>query len=136
MKNLLCLALAALTLAGCATTTQYAKQVIDYGKQAGAWVGQKVESLYAGEGKPTAIEPQADGGKVVEYQHPQTAQPTPPAPATNAATQATTAETPAPATRIVPCTTRYRVDSTGTIRSWTIDGAGCRAVEVETPAQP
>jgi hypothetical protein len=131
---------ATMFLAACATTTEYAKQAYDYGKQATSWVGQKIESLYAKEGTPSAVEPQPDGGKIIEYRKTQTVDAAPVAPPSP--TPALTAEktTPPgasplpPNTRVVPCTTRYRTDSTGTIRSWTIDGAGCKAVE-EAPVE-
>ena len=131
MRKLICIFPAALLLASlltsCATTTDYAKQAYDYGKQATSWVGQKVESLYAKEGPPSAVQPQADGGNIIEYQKTRTIDAAP-------ATPAAAANTQPPNTRVVPCTTRYRTDSTGTIRSWTIDGTGCKAVE-EVPSE-
>lgn len=134
MRNLLSAAFAAFMLAGCATTTEYARQAVEYGKHAGTWIGQKIESLYASEGKPSAVEVQPDGGKVVEYQRQQTAETAPgvkSTPPVTADASAATGAATTPATRTIPCTTRYKVDNTGTIRSWTIDGEGCKAVVVE-----
>lgn len=144
MRNLLCLVAATLMLTACATTQEVGRQIVDYGKQAGSWIGQKIESLYSKEGKPSSVEPQADGGKVVEYKTRQTVPAKQGASgesgigqgASNATTSTSDKNSIAPNTRVIPCTTRYRTDSTGTIRSWTIDGEGCKAVEVETPPQP
>ena len=127
MRKLICILPVALLVTACATTTEYARQAYDYGKQATSWVGQKVESLYAKEGTPSAVEPQPDGGKIIEYRKTQTVDAAP-------ATPSASANTLPPNTRVVPCTTRYKTDNTGTIRSWTIDGAGCRAVE-EAPLE-
>ncbi len=148
MKNAISLLLATLLLAACATTAEYGRQVVDYGRQAGSWIGQKVESLYATEGEPSSVEAQADGGSIIQYQKGQpTAGPAqaagkdaqPGAPAMNSgAPQAESGAKTATAgnAKVVPCTTRYRTDSSGTIRSWTIDGAGCKAVEEETSPHP
>lgn len=158
MKNTACICLASFVLASCATTAEYGGKLADYGRQAGSWIGQKVESLFAKEGPPSSMQPQPDGGTIIQYQRsqrvesaPTTAVPNPaamPAPASPSMTDDGTRtvgsgpQAAAPAAmdakaanvRIVPCTTRYRTDSTGTIRSWTIDGEGCKAVE-ELPPQ-
>ena len=140
MKNLVSLIAATLMLVGCATTQEYGRQVVEYGKQAGSWIGQKIESLYSIEGKPSSVQPQADGGSVIEYRTQQTVPTrTGDAGATSATTSAAANQTEKnslpPNTRVVPCTSRYRTDNSGTIRSWTIDGEGCKAIEVATPQQ-
>jgi len=166
MKNGVCIGLLSLALAGCATTAEYGSKVVDYTKQVGwwigeggSWIGQKVESLYAKEGTPSSTEAQPDGGKIVEYKSNQTLEKSPDgkekviasqptqAPAVQASTAATTSGQQAavvtpetksanPNIRVVPCTTRYRTDATGTIKSWTIDGEGCKAVEEAPPSHP
>ena len=165
VKNGVCIGLLSRALAGCATTAEYGSKVVDYGKQVGSWIGeggswigQKVESLYAKEGTPSATEAQPDGGKIIEYKSNQTLEKTPDgkekviasqpsqAPAGQTSTAAAsgmqaTAVAPEakpanPNIRVVPCTTRYRTDATGTIKSWTIDGEGCKAVEEAPPPHP
>ena len=165
MRNIFCIYFMSLALAGCATTAEWGNQVVDYSKQVGSWIseggswiGQKVESLYAKEGTPSSTEVQPDGGKIVEYKSNQTLEKTPDGkerviasqPSQSPVTQASAASSsgqqaavaapeakPAnPNIRVVPCTTRYRTDATGTIKSWTIDGEGCKAVEEATPPHP
>lgn len=136
MKHLLPFCLLSLLLAGCATT-------MEYGHEIGDWIGHTVGDLYAKLGKPDSSEPQPDGGKVVSYERKEVV---PAAPDSKAAQQQSAASdngaaktpstaTPPPNTRIVSCTTRYKTDSTGVIRSWTIDGEGCKAYE-EPYAEP
>jgi hypothetical protein len=163
LKHGVCLCFVSLALAGCATTAELGNQVVDYTKQVGSWIGeggswigQKVESLYAKEGTPSSTETQSDGGKIVEYKSNQTLEKTPdgkekviasqpnqvptaPTVATGGPQAAVAAPETKPANpniRVVPCTTRYRTDATGTIKSWTIDGEGCKAVEEAPPPPP
>jgi hypothetical protein len=150
MGKTLCICLASLVLSSCSTTAEYGRKVVDYSKQMGSWIGQKVESLYAEEGEPSSVKQQPDGGTVIEYKHNQTVEKAPDTAATAASpgqavpsaatesqvTAANDAATPVNV-QVVPCTTRYRADSSGTIRSWTIDGAGCKAIqETPPPAAP
>ncbi len=118
-------------LAGCATTTEY-------GRKIGSWVGQGVDSLVSTLGIPSSTEPLADGGKIVSYEqkveplaHPVDASSTPSSEATPQATPVRSEAIPnlPTDTRVVSCTTRYRADSSGVIRSWTLDGEGCKANE-------
>ena len=118
-------------LAGCATTTEY-------GKKIGSWVGQGVDSLVSTLGIPSSTEPLADGGKIVSYEqkveplaHPEDAPSTSQSDASPQITPARVeaATIPPIDTRVVSCTTRYRADSSGVIRSWTLDGEGCKAYE-------
>ena len=121
-----------LSLGGCATTTEY-------GHKISGWIGHSVDDLYSMLGKPSSSEPQADGGKIVSYERTEVVKAAPDAKAAqqHAASLPATAATAEPAnTRTVSCTTRYKTDSTGVVRSWTFDGEGCKAHEAAAPQQP
>ena len=121
-------------LPGCATTTEY-------GHKIGSWIGHSVDDLYSMLGTPTSTEPQADGGKIVTYEKTEVVRSAPGDKVAPPATPGTTSQAAAAATepantRTVSCTTRYKTDSTGVVRSWTFDGEGCKAHEAPAPQQP
>ena len=143
MKRLSAICVVPFLLSACATVTEYEQKV-------SGWIGSGVDELYSVLGKPSSTEPQPDGGKIITYEKkevvntsPEAAKPADkkaaPAAPVNAggAGQAAAPAAEAPAnTRVVSCTTRYRTDSTGVIRSWTFDGEGCKAHEEPKPQQP
>ena len=143
MKRLSAICVVPFLLSACATFTEYEQKV-------SGWIGSGVDELYSVLGKPSSTETQPDGGKIITYEQKEVVKASPETakPADNKAAQAVpvnavsaapavapAAESPAN-TRIVSCTTRYRTDSTGVIRSWTFDGEGCKAHEEPTPQQP
>jgi hypothetical protein len=146
MKHLISICLLPLLLAGCATT-------MEYGHKFGNWIGQSVDDLYSKLGTPSSTQPQPDGGKIISYERSEVVKASPESKNTqpsnsgnsSAANSSATASdqpvtntaTATPSnTRTISCTTRYRTDSTGVIRSWTFDGNGCKAHEEPAPHRP
>lgn len=143
MKKIMFIFLMPLILVGCATTMEYGQKLND-------WIGHTADELYAKFGKPSSTKTQPDGGKTIQYERSEVVKAPPASTEGKTAQQPTTADsgatntsnvqpadqsgtsaaaTPPVNTRTVSCTTRYKADSTGVIRTWTIDGSGCKAYE-------
>lgn len=133
---------ASLLLSACATTREYEEKI-------SGWIGHTVDDLYSALGVPTSTQPQPDGGSIVTYERKEVVKAVPESNTTqlsvpgssnpsngSSTSQAKTGAATTANTRIVSCTTRYKTDSTGVIRSWTFDGNGCKAVEEPAPQKP
>lgn len=139
IRVLIYVCLLPLLLGGCATTKEY-------GQKVSSWIGHTVDDLYSKLGKPSSTETLTDGGKIVSYERKEVVKDV----SENKATQPLASndggvtksanrnpneqisagkETASTKTRTVSCTTRYKTDNTGVVRSWTIDGNGCKAHE-------